>query len=170
MAVKKAIVGAALAVLTASKAFGVGFIVPPDIDDIRQSTYYGTTMVELTQSDIDRTETQRVNINGANVSIHPACTTLNTIKCKVGSVKIYLVPASFQAIEKDNTGNYVSTSPSTMRVYATVPSGGQFKVCGFMGTPKGNVLLSDHNDNDGTTEDPNNPSWLYIFVKQVCQP
>jgi len=149
---------------------GAYYIVPPYIDDLNQSVKSPQVQV-LKQKNVRKYgETFSVNLNGSTVSVRYACTYwIPKIKCRMGTHTIYASVISFLAVERNPTkGTYETTSPTTIDIKVK-DSGDSFKVCGMMGTERGNALLTDHNDNSGTTEDSGNPSWLAVEIKEVCK-
>ena len=155
-------------------AYAGTYLVPPDIDDIRQSTK-GSTLVVISHGTADTHKTYNVNIGGTVQPISYDCVTLPKINCQMGTTTIFTSTSSLQAMEKITSSDtsYVTATPTTIDIKVS-DNGDSFLICAMIGTSRGNALLTnrdtpDSSGNPASTYDSNNPSFLIVSTKQECK-
>lgn len=169
----KKILLSGILLLTAVKVYGATYLLPPDIDDLRQSVKSPTVKV-ISHTLRDTTYPFTILLNRKNVVVRFDCVQLPKITCVMGTWKVYVSVVNFSAYEKDTVTSSLHTTTITGIDLRVVDQGNTFLVCGMMASKGGNALLTDHDTpdaagNPGQTYDPTNPSFLTINVKQVCQ-
>jgi hypothetical protein len=170
----KKLLTASLFVLAVTNAVASTYLLPPDIDDLRQAV---KSPVIVTISHSTRTDTHpfTINLNGAASTVYYDCIKIQKIDCKMGTWDMSYSISSYQGMEKET---YSSTTYMPAKItnidIKFYDEGDTFLVCGMMGTTNGNALLTDHDTpdnygNPGVLYDPNNPSFLMVKVTQTCK-
>jgi hypothetical protein len=149
-------------------------MLPPDIDDLRLSS---KAKLVYTISHRDRTDRYPfyINLNGRTTAVYYDCVRVKKLDCKMGTPDASYAVAAFQAYEKENSSS-PSYDPARVNVIDVRPvdQGDSWLYCAMMGTASGNALLTDHDTpdaagNPGRTYDPNNPSFLKLYIVETCK-
>ncbi len=169
----KALVLSGAAVLISAKVYGATYLLPPDIDDLRQSVESPTVRV-ISHSLRDTTYPFNITLDGKNVVARFDCVQLQKITCVMNDWKVHVSVVNFSAYERDTSSSPLHTTTITGIDLRVVDQGDTFLICGMMASKGGNALLTDHDTpdasgNPGQEYDPGNLSFLTIDVKQVCQ-
>jgi len=161
--------------LLLGKSYGATYLLPPDIDDLRQSTK-STDIRTISHSTRDTTHTFTIYLNGSYQSVRFDCIREQRINCKMGTWTVYASAVNFSAYEKDTStsGTYNTTPITGIDIRYINDDATHFLICGMMATPNGNALLTDHDTpdavgNPGRTYDSGNPSFLNVEILQVCK-